>query len=128
IRAAGLELAPGELFAAATGSGAELEGLTGVLLLTDEGDFNALASMNLQGSVEGPVYRLGPATDTALTGAELSRRYDRGARLVTRRLDGPVPAGHHLLFLVRADGTLLPVTRSGAPVPRSGDIAVLLGG
>ncbi|MYT24398.1 sodium:proton exchanger, partial [Streptomyces sp. SID7760] len=44
IRAAGLELAPGELFAAATGSGAELEGLTGVLLLTGESDFNALAS------------------------------------------------------------------------------------
>ncbi|WP_405884802.1 MULTISPECIES: hypothetical protein [unclassified Streptomyces] len=34
IRAAGIELAPGELFAAATGTGAELEGLTGVLLLT----------------------------------------------------------------------------------------------
>ncbi|MEU9177440.1 cation:proton antiporter [Streptomyces sp. NPDC048550] len=144
IRAAGLELAPGELFAAATGSGAELEGLTGVLLLTDESDFNALASMNLQGSVEGPVYRLGPATDTqgvvapytggqvlfdsALTGAELSRRYDQGARLVTRRLHGPVPAGHHLLFLVRADGTLLPVTRTGGPQPRPGDTAVLLGG
>ncbi|MFJ8107235.1 hypothetical protein [Streptomyces sp. NPDC096132] len=29
ITAAGLELAPGELFAAATGAGAELEGLTG---------------------------------------------------------------------------------------------------
>lgn len=144
IRAAGLELAPGELFAAATGSGAELEGLTGVLLLTGESDFNALASMNLQGSVEGSVYRLGPATDAqgvvapytgghvlfdpALTGAELSRRYDQGARLVTRRLDGPVPAGQHLLFLVRADGTLLPVTRTGGPVPRSGDTAVLLGG
>ncbi|MEW2373876.1 cation:proton antiporter [Streptomyces sp. NPDC006656] len=144
IAAAGLELAPGGLFAAATGSGAELEGLTGVLLLTDEPDFNALASVSLQGGVEGAVYRLGAAADTQgvvapytggqvlfdapLTGAELARRYDLGARLVTRRLDGPVPAGHHLLFLVRPDGTLLPVTRSGAPTPRSGDIAVLLGG
>jgi hypothetical protein len=41
IRRAGLELAPGELLASATARGAELEGITAVLLLTDEDDFNA---------------------------------------------------------------------------------------
>jgi hypothetical protein len=59
IRQAGLELAPGELLAAATGRGAQLEGITAVLLLTGEDDFNALGSTVLQGTVEGPVYRLG---------------------------------------------------------------------
>ncbi|HKS47827.1 MAG TPA: cation:proton antiporter [Amycolatopsis sp.] len=142
IRATGLELAPGRLFAAATGAGAELEGLTGVLLLTDENDFNALASTNLEATIEGSVYRLGPSTDspgviapytagqilfdTVLTGPELARRYDRGARVVTHRIDGPIPAGHQMLFLVRGDGALLPVTRTTIPTPRSGDVAVLL--
>ena len=59
IMRAGLELAPGELLASATAAGAELEGITAVLLLTDEDDFNALASADLAGSVDGPVYRLG---------------------------------------------------------------------
>jgi hypothetical protein len=142
IRAAGIELAPGELFAAATGAGAELEGLTGVLLLTGEDDFNALASMNLEDSVEGTVYRLGPPTesqgviapytggevlfDPELTGPELARRYARGARVVTHRVEGFVPAGYTMLFLVRGDGRLLPVTRTGGPTPQTGDVAVLL--
>ena len=60
IRRAGLELAPGELLAAATGRGARLEGITAVLLLTDEDDFNALASVLLAETVEGRVYRLAP--------------------------------------------------------------------
>ena len=62
IGQAGLELAPGELLAAATGRGAQLEGITAVLLLTDEDDFNALGSTVLQGS-DGrlaPVTRSGP--------------------------------------------------------------------
>jgi hypothetical protein len=60
IRRAGLDLAPGELLAAATGRGARLEGITAVLLLTDEDDFNALASVLLAESVQGRVYRLAP--------------------------------------------------------------------
>ncbi|MFD9390520.1 cation:proton antiporter [Streptomyces sp. NPDC060000] len=142
IRAAGIELAPGELFAAATGAGAELEGLTGVLLLTGEDDFNALAATRLEGSVEGTVHRLRPPAesqgvitpytggellfDPDLTGPELTRRYDRGARVVAYRVDGALPAGHRTLFLVRGDGRLLPVTRAGGPAPQPGDIAVLL--
>jgi len=59
IKQAGLELAPGELLAAATGGAARLEGVTAVLLLTGEDDFNAPGSTVLQGSVEGSIYRLG---------------------------------------------------------------------
>lgn len=92
IKDAGLELAPGELLAAATGARAELEGITEVLLLTDEDDFNALAFMTLKETVEGPVHRLAPATPShgvvapyiesealfapALNRPELARRYE----------------------------------------------------
>ena len=104
IRQAGLELAPGELLATATGRGAQLEGITAVLLLTEEDDFNALGSTVLQGSVEGPVYRLGarrpshgvvaPYTggqilfDPRLTRYEIGRRYADGARICTQPGDG----------------------------------------
>jgi hypothetical protein len=148
IRQAGLELAPGEMLAAATGQGAQLEGITAVLLLTGEDDFNALGSTVLEGSVDGPVYRLGarqpshgvvaPYTggetlfDSQLTRYELSRRYASGARICVRSADGgaprdpETPADGSLLFLVRADGRLAPVTRSGPPEPEAGDTMVLL--
>ena len=58
IRRAGLELAPGELLAAATGRGAQLEGINAVLLLTTEDDFNALASAVLALSDEALSARL----------------------------------------------------------------------
>ena len=61
-----------------------LEGITMVLLLTGEDDFNALASAMLRGNVDGPVYRLRPGLPShgvvapytgaeALFGAELTR-------------------------------------------------------
>ena len=143
IAAAGLALAPGELLADASGAGARLEGITGVLLLTEEDDFNALAAMTLRGNVEGPVHRLGPlsgshgvvapyAGDATLFGGglsrpELARRYEHGARIVTAAADAGVPAGHDVLFLVTADGRLVPVTEEGRPAARPGDVAVLLG-
>ncbi|MEY9964234.1 NhaP-type Na+/H+ or K+/H+ antiporter [Streptacidiphilus sp. MAP12-16] len=142
IAEAGLELAPGELLAAASGTGAELEGITGVLLLTEEDDFNALASMTLRGSVEGPVHRLGPPSRShgvvapytggeTLFGAELSRpelarRYEGGARIVTHQVDGEIPTGYEVLFLVRPDGRLAPVTASERPTPQAGDVAIVL--
>lgn len=84
IKRAGLELASGRLIADATGRGAEIEGVTALLLLTAEDDFNALASMMLAGSIDGPVYCVGPPPDShgvfgpntgadVLFGAELSR-------------------------------------------------------
>ena len=97
ISRAGLELAPGELLAAATGRGARLEGITAVLLLTDEDDFNALASVLLAGTVEGSVYRLAPPRRshgvvapyttgeilfaTGMTRPAVTERYAGGARI-----------------------------------------------
>ena len=145
IKQVGLELAPGELLAAATGRGAQLEGITAVLLLTAEDDFNALGSTVLEGAVDGPVYRLGaqqpshgvvaPYTggeilfDAKLTRHEVGQRYAHGARICTRPADGgfPADADGNLLFLVRADGRLTPVTRNGRPEPQAGDTMVLLG-
>ena len=143
IRRAGLELAPGELLAAATGRGARLEDITAVLLLTDEDDFNALASVLLTETVEGRVYRLAPpqrshgvvAPYTAghilfavgMTRPAVSERYQDGARIVTHSADGVPPAGQDLLFVVRADGQLVPVTQTSTPTPEPGDTLVSLG-
>jgi hypothetical protein len=143
IKHVGLELAPGELLAAATARGAQLEGITAVLLLTDEDDFNALAAAALAGSVDGPVYRLGarlpshgvvaPYTGgetlfaASLTRYEVGRRHDAGGTISTWPANGGIPAGSDLLFLVRADGTLAPVTRNSIPAAENGDTLVLLG-
>jgi NhaP-type Na+/H+ or K+/H+ antiporter len=142
IRAAGLELAPGELLAAAVGGGALLEGITMVLLLTSEDDFNALASMMLQGSADGPVYRLrprlpshgvvAPFTDgmtlfgAELTGPALIRRHRGGAHVTTRRGCDPPPGAAEMLFVIRADGQLVPVTGQATPARQDEDTAVLL--
>ena len=143
IKAVGLELAPGELLAAATGRGAQLEGITALLLLTGEDDFNALGSSVLQGSLEGPVYRLGARLPShgvvapytggeilfapELTRYEVGRRYSDGARICTQAASDGIPVGGDLLFLVRADGRLDPVTQVGPPEPQAGDTMVLLG-
>ncbi len=143
ITRAGLELARGELLAAATARGAQLEGITMVLLLTDEDDFNALASADLAGSVEGPLYRLGarqpshgvvaPYTGgqtlfaASLTRYQVGRRYAAGETISTRPAHGGIPAGSDLLFLVRANGTLAPVTRTSTPAAQDGDTMVLFG-
>ena len=150
ISQAGLELAPGELLAAATGRGARLEGITAVLLLTDEDDFNALAAVLLPTSVDGRVYRLAPQRPShgvvaPYTGGEIlfrkdltrravTDRYACGARINVQRADGAPAAahdtpfaGHDLLFLVRADGHLAAVTQDDTPVPRAGDTMVSLG-
>ena len=141
---AGLTLVDGELLEAATGRGAQLEGITSVLLLTQEDDFNALAATVLQSSVDGPVYRLRSGRDDlgvvaasnggrTLFPAELTRptleaRHARGEQI---RL---APAGTELdpatrdalLFVIRSDGHLIP-TDDEPPVPEPGDRLVLLG-
>ena len=123
VRRAGLELAPGELLASATARGAELDGITAVLLLTDEDDFNALAAAGSAGAADGPVYRLpshgvvAPYTGgeilfgTSLTRYHIGHRYAAGAPIFTRPADSRIPAGSDLLFLVRANGILAPVTQ-----------------
>jgi NhaP-type Na+/H+ or K+/H+ antiporter len=142
ISRAGMELAPGELLTSAAGQGAELEGITTVLLLTDEDDFNALACTILAGNSETRVYRLAPRQasqddggaridgDTLftadLTSEIVTNRYNCGARIITQPADGTIPAEISLLFLIHPDGVLVPVTTSVQPQPQPGDTLILL--
>ncbi|MEV5280573.1 sodium:proton exchanger [Streptomyces sp. NPDC052811] len=142
IRQAGIELAPGELLGAATGGAAELEGITALYFLTAEDDFNALAAVLLRGSVEGTVHRLNAPADSHgavapfiggeilfgpdLTWPTFSRRYEDGAAVLGQPAEEALRPGSDLLFLVRRDGRLDPVTEAGTPLPRPGDTAVLL--
>jgi hypothetical protein len=114
-----------------------------VLPLTEEDDFNALASAQLADSIEGPVYRLGaplpghgvvaPYTGGEtlfpddLTRYEVGHRYPAGGTISTCPADGEIPAHIDLLFLVRANGALVPVTRTSVPAAEDGDTLVLLG-
>ncbi|MEV4784429.1 cation:proton antiporter [Streptomyces tuirus] len=143
IRTAGIELAPGELLATVTDPEAGLEGVTAVLLLTDDDDFNALASVVVQDRVEGPVYRVGPPPGGqgvvapytgggVLFGAGLVRdtlaaRHERGARFLVQPASEERPPGHDTLFVVRADGRLEPVTEAREASWAEGDTLVLLG-
>ena len=122
IRQAGLELAPGELLAAATGRGARLEGITDVLLLTDEDDFNALASVVLTGNVEGPVYRLAPQLRShgvvaPYTGGEVLF----GDGLTRRAVSGRYADGARISVAASAEPTAGPAGPTGRPaVPGAG--------
>ena len=140
INLAALELVPGRLLASAVGQGAELEGVTAILMLTDEDHYNALAATALAGDSNTPVYRLAPShgveapDDTGeilfaptLTHPALTARYTAGARITTQSSDGRIPPATDLLFLINPVGTLIPVTTSRPPVPQPGDTLVLLG-
>ncbi|MFI6847909.1 DUF2254 family protein [Kitasatospora sp. NPDC050467] len=116
ITMAGIELAHGEMLATATNPRARLEGVTAVFLLTDDDDFNALASVVVKDNVEGPVYRVGPPRDShgvvapytggdilfghALVRHRLAARYEQGARFHLQpgspaRPPGPRPPLRH---------------------------------
>jgi NhaP-type Na+/H+ or K+/H+ antiporter len=141
IEQAGLELVPGERLAAAVAQGAGFDGVTAVLLLTDEDDYNALAAMIVAGNSDTPVYRLAPSqsgvvgSNTAgealftptLTHPALTARHTAGANITTQASDGGVPEASDLLFRVNPNGTLVPVTLSRPPNPEPGDTLVLLG-
>ncbi|MGW2558721.1 cation:proton antiporter [Streptomyces sp. NPDC001514] len=143
VRSAGIELAKGDMLATATNPRARLEGVSAVFLLTDDDDFNALASVMVEDNVEGPVYRVGPPHDShgvvaPYTGGDilfgrhlvrhlLAARYEQGERFLVMPADQAPPSGYDRLFVVRADGRLDPVTEAEAPVPGTGDRAVLLG-
>lgn len=143
IREAGIELAAGELMATVTDPRARLEGVTSVFLLTDDDDFNVLASIVMEDSVEGSVYRVGPPPDSrgvvaphtggdTLFGPELVRhalaaRHEQGARFHVRAASEPRPPGYETLFVVRRDGRLEPVTEDLSVTAQEGDTLVLLG-
>ncbi|MEV6192870.1 cation:proton antiporter [Streptomyces sp. NPDC051920] len=142
IHRAGLEIAPGGMLGNVTGSGAELEGITGVFLLTDEDDFNALASAVLRGGVEGPVLRVGAAKASHgvvaphrgreilfgphLTGPTLARRHQEGSTIVAVPAADGIPSDSDLLFVVRPGHRLEPVTEDGTPRLDPGDTLILL--
>ena len=62
-----------------------------------------------------------------MTGEAVTERYQDGARIVTHGADGVPRAGQDLLFVVRADGQLVPVTQTSTPTPQPGDTLVSLG-
>jgi hypothetical protein len=141
IRQAGFELPPGELLASAIGEDAEQEGVTAIFVLTDEDDYNTLAATALAGTSDTSVYRLAtgdgadaPSTsgqilfDGALTRATVAARYAAGARITTEQssADGIRPAAD-LLFVIRSDGALVPVTTTSGLAPQPNDTLVLLG-
>jgi hypothetical protein len=141
ITQAGLELAPGEQLAAAVAQGADIEGVTSILLLTGEDDYNALAATTVAGNSDTPVYRLPPSQTgvvasytpgealftPTLTHPALTARHAAGARITTQASDGRIAPAADLLFRVDPNGTLIPVTRSRSPAPQPGDTLVLLG-
>ncbi|MFI5471362.1 cation:proton antiporter [Streptomyces cacaoi] len=142
IKEAGIELAKGDLLATATNPGARLEGVTAVLLATDDDDFNALASVVVQDTVEGPVYRVGPPHEShgviapytggdilfgrALVRHVLASRYEGGARFLVQPASSPLPPAYDTLFVVRANHRLEPVTEKQRVTPVDGDTVVLL--
>jgi NhaP-type Na+/H+ or K+/H+ antiporter len=141
ITEAGMELVSDELLEAA-GQGTELQGITTVLLLTGEDDFNALAGVVLAGNAETSVYRVAPRQSTRsevaarigadtlfpadLTSEIVAHRYNGGARIITQPADGVMLDEISLLFLIHPDGVLVPVTTTAQPQPQPGDTLVLL--
>ncbi|MFE7153466.1 cation:proton antiporter [Streptomyces sp. NPDC057636] len=103
---------------------------------------NALAAVLLRGSVEGTVHRLDAPADSHgvvapfiggevlfdpdLTSQTFARRYEEGAAVLGQPAGDTLLPGSDLLFLVRRDGRLDPVTGGSTPLPRPGDTAVLL--
>ncbi|MEW2176010.1 cation:proton antiporter [Streptomyces sp. NPDC005406] len=142
ITDAGIGLATGDLLATATNPGARLEGVTAVFLATDDDDFNALASIMMQDSVDGPVHRVGPPEDSrgvvapytggdilfgrSLVRQALAERYEAGARFLVQAASDPLPPGSETLFVIRADKRLEPVTERRRVAPGEGDSVVLL--
>jgi Sodium/hydrogen exchanger family len=142
IRQAALHLAPGRLLTSVIADRAELSGITTVLLLTAEDDFNALAALVLRYPVGDEVYRVGPPAGDrgavapysggrvlfghALNRSTLASRYAEGARIVARPAGGDLPSGHEMLFFVHADGRLDPATRQRVPEFADGDTVILL--
>jgi hypothetical protein len=141
IKQAGFELALGEQLASAVAQGADIEGVTTILLLTGEDDYNALAAATLAGNSDTPVYRLPPSQSgvvasytpgealftPALTHPALSARRSAGARITTQASDSAIPQATDLLFRVNPNGTLIPATPTRPPDPQPGDTLVLLG-
>ena len=139
IQQAGIELVSGPMLISAIQQGTELEGITTILLLTDEDHYNALAATTLTGVLDVPIYRLAPshrgvdsyATGEVLFGPTLNHpamaaRHSAGGRITTQPSDGGMAPATDLLFQIDPDGVLTPVTTSRRPDPHPGHTLVLL--
>jgi NhaP-type Na+/H+ or K+/H+ antiporter len=144
---AGLDADRGRMMVGALEREAELEDITDALLLTRSDDFNAIAAAELRGEVgNGHVYRVAPDLEepdllppsieagilgnSSLTFAELTNRFEAGARFVTRSPDeNPLsddPRTELLLVAVTSRGRLRVATDGHAPDLRTGDTAIVL--
>lgn len=139
IKQTDLELVPGVHLTSAVTEGTGIEGVTAVLLLTAEDDYNALAATALAASSDTPVYWLAPSLGdaapaiageplfaSALSHLSLTARYTAGARITTQSSDSAIPPAADLLFLINPEGTLIPATTARPPDPQPGDTLVLL--
>jgi hypothetical protein len=144
-RAAGLDADRGRMLVDAVTREAELEEVTDALLMTGSDDFNALAAAELRAELgSGRVHRVAPDPETAdlaappqergilgredLTLAELSRRFDAGARIVDGAPDRSGGDGEVRLFVVTARGALRVATGGEPPEAHAGDTVIGLSG
>jgi hypothetical protein len=67
-----------------------------------------------------------PLFGAELTGPVLARGYTAGTRVAVRPGTDPPPDAGRVLFLIRADGLLVPVTAGSTPAAQDGDRRVLL--
>jgi hypothetical protein len=146
-REAGLDAGNARLGTDLASREAELEEITDALLLTGSDDFNALAAFELRrdlGTVH--VYRLPERAELLdlvpeyaegavlfgrdLTYAELARRFEAGARIVTVPVaaDEAPPAELTPLLVVTAAHELRVATPAGPPPAVDGDLAICLAG
>jgi hypothetical protein len=145
-RAAGLEAGHGRMMVDAAEREDELEEVTDVLLVTRSDDLNTVAAAELRPEVgHGHVFRVAPdpaAQDLLppageggilgsrdLTFAEISRRFEEGARFASLTVDQSVQIQRgqgELLFAVSPDGRLSVVTEGGQPDVVAGDTVICL--
>jgi NhaP-type Na+/H+ or K+/H+ antiporter len=142
MQAAGFQLASPDVVALATGRGTQIEGVTVVLLLTGENDFNALASTLLWDTVDDGVYwsaapsqahgvvapyvASGVLFAPGLSAAEIRSRCATGSQIVARRAVDGVPPAQDVLFVVSSEGELRPVTTAQQAAPGPQDTVVVL--
>lgn len=141
VKRAGFDQPPADALASAI-DGVPIEGVTMVLLLTLDGDFNSLASTLVWDTVDGSVFHTGPSGAGygvvapfkrdgrlfGLTAAAIAERVQGGAQIVTRSAASGVPPGDELLFVVDSERRLLPVTADERPETGPADTLVLLTG
>jgi NhaP-type Na+/H+ or K+/H+ antiporter len=146
-RKAGLDAGQARLGVDVASREAELEAVNAALIVTESDDFNALAAFELRQELGSDrVYRLAPQGGTLdlvpeyaeggilfgrdLTYAELTRRFEAGAKLVElsadRDLDRAGADGMTPLFIVTASGGFRAITTDARPESSGGETAICL--